>query len=185
MDIEFEYIGDFTDLQYSFFELIRTIYNPYEFFDIEYLIIRKALSVPIPTELYSNGSNILSIIPLPTMMTNDVLQASSIKDFMITKRYSGDHAMLVVFGDSNKFIIYGLTKTKLTKIAGDLHLLNIGKHQNPNSSIKSIEDIIHSFTENKHVGRELSQLFRMRLFCPFFCGSSITLCPVNSIEPAS
>ena len=44
LDIEFEYIGDFSEIVISFFELIRTIYMPYEYFDIEYLIIKYVMN---------------------------------------------------------------------------------------------------------------------------------------------
>ena len=148
LDIEFEYIGDFSEILVSFFELIKTIYKPYEYFDVEYLIIKQVLSTVIKPDQLSN-KNIISCIPSPIMMTNDILQVSSIKDYMITNKYKGKHSLIVCFGEINQFVIYSLTENKITNICGDLHLLNIGKinHNVPNT----IESIIRSFTENKHI----------------------------------
>ena len=147
LDIEFEYIGNYSEIQISFFELIKTIYKPYEYFDIEYLIIKHAMNKVLPSQL-TNVKNVLNVVPLPMMMTNDILQTVMLKDFMITNKYVGSHGLIVCFGDSpSLFAIYTLTNNELTKIAGDLVLLSIGRVDNSQSTIANI---IKSFIENKH-----------------------------------
>ena len=149
LDIEFEYIGDFSEIVVSFFELIRTIYTPYEYFDIEYLIIKHMLDQVIPQKFQTlMQDNIISLIPLPLMMTNDILQVSSIKDYLITNKYTGDHGLIICFGTPESYAIYSLTKNKLSKICGTLVLLDIGKHNS--NKPHTIESIIRSFVENEH-----------------------------------
>ena len=147
LDIEFEYVGSYNEIQNSFFELIRTIYPEYEFFDIEYLIIKQALSTVIPQNMFTT-KNVLSCMPTPLMMTNDILQLANIKDYLITLKYSGNHSMIIVFGDADKYIIYELTNESLNKLAGTLNILSVGKEVQPPSTIESI---IKSFNENKHI----------------------------------
>ena len=148
LDIEFEYIGDYSEILISFFELIKTIYKPYEYFDVEYLIIKQVLSSVIPSDRLS-GKNIISCIPTPIMMTNDILQVSSIRDYMITNKYPGKHSLIICFGSPSHYVIYSLTENKIINICGDLHLLNIGKINNNDPN--TIESIIRSFSENKHI----------------------------------
>ena len=148
LDIEFEYIGSYSEIQPSFFELIRTIYSAYELFDIEYLIIKQALSTVIPPSAFAN-KNILSCLPQPSMMTNDILQTVSIRDFMITNKYTGFHSLIIVFGDESNYIIYELNDKSLNKVAGTLNIINIGKDNSTNQS--TIDSIINSFNENKHI----------------------------------
>lgn len=146
LDIEFEYIGDYAEIQLSFFELIRTIYQSYEYFDVEYLIIKACLSSVIPSNLMTK--NILSLQPQPLMLTNDVLQQSSIKDYIITNKYSGNHSMLIIYGEPGNYIAYNLEQTKLNKVAGNLSILNIGK---PVNDEHNIESLLKAFNENKHI----------------------------------
>ena len=147
LDIEFEFIGPYNEIQNSFFELIRTIYPEYEYFDIEYLIIKHALSTVIPQNMFSS-KNILSCMPVPLMMTNDVLQLANIKDYLITTKYSSNHSMVIVFGSPEKYIVYELTNDSLNKLTGSLNILNIGKEISQSSTIDSI---VKSFNENKHI----------------------------------
>ena len=81
-------------------------------------------------------------------MTNDILQASSIKDYMITNKYGGDHGLVICFGDPSMFAVYALAKNKLHKVCGNLVLLDVGKSNI--SKPNTIESIIRSFVENKH-----------------------------------
>ena len=146
LDIEFEYIGPFSEIKQSFFELINEIYKPYEFFNMKYQIIKNVMSHVIPQKI--NGEKtLLSLIPKPQIMTNDILHMLSIKNFCINYKYNGSKALFVCFGSSDEsYVIYSLTNKNIKQISGQLDILSIGKESKPSSIIH----IIDSFIENKH-----------------------------------
>ena len=146
LDIEFEYIGPFSEIKQSFFELINAIYEPYEFFNTKYQIIKNIISHVIQQK---NGGekSLLSLIPKPQIMTNDILHNLSIKNVCINYKYNGSKSLFICFGSSNEsFEIYSLTDKNIKRIVGNLDILSISEDKKPSS----IKHIIDSFVENKH-----------------------------------
>ena len=147
LDIEFEYIGPFSEIKQSFFELINVIYKPYEFFNMKYQIIKNVMSYVIPPQKINGEKTLLSLIPKPQIMTNDILHTLSIKNFCINYKYNGSKTLFVCFGSSDEsYVIYSLTNKNIKRISGHLDMLSIGKESKPSS----IAHIIDSFIENKH-----------------------------------
>ena len=145
LDIEFEYIGPFSEIKQSFFELINMIYRPYEFFNMEYQIIKNVMSHVMPQKI-NEDKTLLSLIPKPQIMTNDILHSLSIKNFCTDYNYNGSKALFVCFGSCESYVLYSLTNKNIKRISGNLDILSIGKE----NTTTSIVHIIDSFIENKH-----------------------------------
>ena len=119
LDIEFEYIGEFNNLSYSFFRLIQLIYTPFESFNILYLLTKSILSTVVPTDMI-NVNNIVNMLPKPTILTNDVLQTLNIENYTIVRKTKGTRAILVLFHDTAS-TCFAVSCEKLVEIHGSLH----------------------------------------------------------------
>lgn len=126
LDIEFEFIGEFSNLFNSFFNLIEKIYKPFEDFNITYNIIKY-----IVNSKYPNSNSVLSLIPMPTILTNNMLRSLKIQDFSFSFKLVGEHTIIAIFGDlknmeniNESFVdIYSITESSINHIYGGLNFM--------------------------------------------------------------
>ena len=147
LDIEFEFIGEFSNLFDSFFNLIEKIYKPFEDFNIIYNIIKYAVNLKYP-----NLNSILQLIPTPTILTNNALRSLKIQDFSFSFKLIGEHTIIAIFGNLESIIInestidiYTITESGINHIYGDLNFMK--KKQDVNGKNK-IYNRLRSFVAN-------------------------------------
>lgn len=124
LDIEFEYEGEFKDLYEDFFNLIEKIYKPFEKYNITYNIIKAFIN-----REFKCNDNVLSLMPSPDILTNNVLKGLDFHKFSFSFKLMGEHVMVVVFGGANNdssddsISIYTISETSLKHIYGNLNIL--------------------------------------------------------------
>lgn len=147
LDIEFEFIGDFSNLFNSFFNLIEKIYKPFEDFNVIYNIIKYVVNLN-----YSNSNSILQLIPAPTILTNNMLRSLKIQDFSCSFKLVGVHTIIAIFGNlesidinESTINIYAITESGINHIYGNLNFMK--KKQEVNGKNK-ICNRLRSFITN-------------------------------------
>ena len=126
LDIELEYIGEFSKLYDSFFSLIETLYKPYEDFNVIYNVIKYIITLDYP-----KVNSILPLIPSPTILTNNVLQSLKVQDFTFSFKLIGEHVIIAVFGNleetsikESDVDIYVISNDSMIHIYGCLSFIN-------------------------------------------------------------
>ena len=100
LDIEFEYIGDFTEFELSLYKLFEYIYrDDFKTFNLTYNMIDNILYETHKVNL-SNISSEVGII------TNEFISKQNISDFVYEEKFDGEKVSLVMFNGD----IYEMTK---------------------------------------------------------------------------
>lgn len=125
LDIEFEYIGDYSMICIEFFRLIGRLYTPFEDFDMRYNFIRHFF-----VKNGINFENIFALIPQPVIMTNGIMNNINVNDFSYSYRINGEHVILAVIinrnhGDSilkSDILILSIADEYLKHVYGSLDI---------------------------------------------------------------
>lgn len=96
LDIEFEYVGNYTEFKESYFKLLELVYpNEFETFNI----------------VYSRANNILhkdhnillnSVFTNVGIITNDFVKNEDLTNYVYEEKYDGEHVILVVLTEINE-----------------------------------------------------------------------------------
>ena len=136
LDIEFEFIGEFSNLFNSFFNLIEKLYKPFEDFNIIYNIIKY-----IVNSRYITSNSLMQLIPTPTILTNNMLESLKLQDYSFSFKLIGKHVIIAIFGnleikhiDESTIDIYSITESEINHIYGNLNFIK--KKQDINSKNK-------------------------------------------------
>lgn len=127
LDIEFEYIGEFSKICTEFFRLVEKIYMPFEDFDMKYNYIKHVFN-----NCEVSFESIFSLIPLPAIMTNGILQNLNISNYAFSYRINGEHSILaVIINDNHKesisksdILILSIADGNMKHVYGSLDILN-------------------------------------------------------------
>lgn len=191
LDIEFEFIGEFSNLFNSFFNLIGKIYKPFEDFNIIYNIIKYAVSLK-----YLNSNQMLQLIPMPTILTNNMLRSLKIRDFSFSFKLVGEHTIIAIFGNLESVIvnestidIYAITESEMKHIYGNLNFM---KKKEDTKGKNKICNRLRSFVTNDQSDQlpqltlfeaEYSKSTYVLLDTLFYCSNSVENQPLtNRIE---
>lgn len=191
LDIEFEFIGEFSNLFNSFFNLIEKIYKPFEDFNIIYNIIKYVVNLKYPS-----SNLLLQLIPTPTILTNNMLRSLKIRDFSFSFKLVGEHTIIAIFGNlesvtvnESTIDIYAITESEINRIYGDLNFM---KKKEDTKGKNKICNRLRSFVTNDQSDQlppltlfeaEYSKGTYVLLDTLFYCSNSIENQPlINRME---
>ena len=110
LDVEFEYIGDFTEFEESLYKLFEMIYpNNFHIFNISY----NNLSHSIRTAYNLNLHNLFTQVGI---VTNSFIQNENITEYVYEEKYDGERVILICMVDTDTLHIFEYTKTYFKEI---------------------------------------------------------------------
>lgn len=191
LDIEFEFVGEFSNLFNSFFNLIEKIYKPFEDFNIIYNIIKYVVNLKYPS-----SNLMLQLIPTPTILTNNMLRSLKIRDFSFSFKLVGEHTIIAIFGNLENVTvnestvdIYAITESEINHIYGNLNFM---KKKEDTKGKNKIYNRLRSFVTNDQSDQlppltlfeaEYSKGTYVLLDTLFYCSNSIENQPlINRME---
>ena len=148
LDIEFEYIGEFSMICTEFFRLIEKIYTPFEDFDMKYNFVKHAFN-----KCGVSFESLFSLIPLPAIMTNGILQHLNVNDFSFSYRINGEHSIFIVIINGNRkenlsksdILMLSIADGSMRHVYGSLDLLTQTVNQHPANEDEIIPRRLVSF----------------------------------------
>lgn len=148
LDIEFEYIGEFSMICTEFFRLIEKIYTPFEDFDMKYNFVKHVFN-----KCGVSFESLFSLIPLPAIMTNGILQHLNVNDFSFSYRINGEHSIFIVIINGNRkenlsksdILMISIADGSMRHVYGSLDLLTQTVNQHPANEDEKIPRRLVSF----------------------------------------
>lgn len=131
LSLQFNYIGDFNDIEEHLFRLLEFIYVDYNNFSVPYNVISSIVNV----KLASLMNNV-------TIISKNDLYARNINDLVLTYNVEGTRCLLICYNSD----VYELSSTSFGIVASDINYLNI-------SSI-----VLNVLSFHKHNPRSINRL---------------------------
>lgn len=150
LDIEFEYIGEYTHFEESFYKLFEVIYyNKFKLFNIKYNELNTYLTKKFNINLYK------IFIPV-NIITNDFIQNEDINDYVYEEKYDGDRVILIMTISDGIIQVFEYTKLYFKEIYycitertdKTLYILDSEKIINDNKALYCLFDCLIYDNEN-------------------------------------
>lgn len=150
LDIEFEYIGEYSNFEESFYKLFEVIYyNKFKLFNIKYNELNTYLTKKFNINLYK------IFIPV-NIVTNDFIQNEDINEYVYEEKYDGDRVILIMCISNGVIQIFEYTKLYFKEIYyniterkdNTLYILDSEKIINDNKPLYCLFDCLIYDNEN-------------------------------------
>lgn len=110
LDIEFEYVGEYTQLEPSLFKLFEVLYpSQFRLFNIDYNNINNILKSKYNYDL-------INLFTQVGIITNKFIQEEDINDFVYEEKYDGERVILILTINKGTITIFEYTKMYFKQI---------------------------------------------------------------------